>query len=111
MAIVRLLLPLELPDAEELRNQIDQALVVGMCDCGCPTVDITVASLAPPSTVYVGRAPLPYEGVVLGDLGGGIILFAQGGYLSSFEYYSSDEQVPHDWPALDRIKIEGPFER
>jgi hypothetical protein len=110
-AIIGFLLPPQLPDAEELRSQLDQAMVVGKCDCGCPTIDISIPTTATPSIAYVGRAPLPYEGVVNDYPGAGIILFAEGGYLSSLEYYFSDDEVPEAWPPMGKIQLEGPFER
>jgi len=48
--ILDLLLSLEVPGIAELREQAPTAQVVGMCECGCATIDLDVdRDVTPPS--------------------------------------------------------------
>jgi hypothetical protein len=110
--IIDLLLSPEFPGVPELRMQIDDALVIGKCDCGCPTIDIKVAETAARSLPQSGSGPLPYEGSISSgehEPSGGIILFSSDGYISGLEYYSFTDAPPPDWPDFDRIELVGPF--
>lgn len=111
--IVILLLSTEFPGVEEMRAQVDHARVVGVCDCGCPTIDIEVSEGAAPRSLRLsGVGPLPYEGYVGSDGGdpvGGIILFCSDGFLSGLEYYPMREPSPTEWPDPGRIEVVGPL--
>ena len=59
-SVLGTLLAPDFPGSAQLRSQMPEAMVVGVCDCGCPTVDISVPRTAPGSTAIAG--PLaPYE--------------------------------------------------
>jgi hypothetical protein len=102
------LLAVDFPDAGTLRAQLPHARVVGRCDCGCATVDLSVdRSRAKPATLVRGR-PIPSEAVVLGDNAepiGGVIVFLDDGYLSMLEVYAFGNSPIQEWPPLDRLEV------
>jgi hypothetical protein len=105
-AVLTLLLEVEFLGVDALRVQADSAVVVGGCDCGCPSIAFMVsddAPLAPRSTSRLA----PTEGVVSpqdGSVPGEIILFVDDGRLSYLEYVYYGAR-PTEWPALDRIGV------
>jgi hypothetical protein len=104
--VLGLLLGAEFAGAETLRIQARSALVCRRCDCGCPTVDLQVAADAPEASNLKSRL-VPSEGEVspVGqEAPGQIILFVDGGRLSSLEYVYFDV-VPKEWPSADRIQV------
>ena len=93
------------PGLRELRSQIPDAVVVGQCDCGCPTVDIEVLGGASQSNI---QHSAPYEGRVTAlsdEPVADIIVSLEGGFLRSLEYVSYTDQAAADWPSLDRIEV------
>ena len=81
-------------------------LVTGKCDCGCPSIELTVAQEVPRSTVPHRLAPV--EGVVaLAADGppGEVILLVDDGKLSYLEYVHYSDPPPSDWPAIERITV------
>lgn len=75
-------------------GQLESAEVIGGCGCGCPSVDLTVASTvadATPSPILLADAESP-EGVPVG-----VILWARGGCLSGLEV--------HPWDGSDVIRL------
>ena len=91
------------PETEELKLQIDKARVVGLCGCGCPTVDITVTGVEPAklppyklgdeyTTSYfnVGDFLVEYPpGVVIG-----VRLDVRNGLMTELEIYSANGGEP-----------------
>ena len=78
-------------------GQLEVAEVVGGCGCGCPSIDLVVASAvadAGPSPVLLADAESP-EGVPVG-----VILWARGGCLSGLEV--------HPWDGTDVIRLPRP---
>jgi hypothetical protein len=107
-AILDALLTPEFPGSAQLWSQMPDAVVVGRCDCGCPTVNISVAKTAPRSDAALNGPLAPYEGRVaplsdepVGDL----LLFVNDGYMSSLEYVFYTDTPPMEWPRLDRVEI------
>lgn len=107
-AVLQALLAPDFPGVSELRAQVPDAVVVGKCDCGCPTIDIQVTGSSPRSTVVSKNRLAPYEGRVaplddepIGD----IILFVDDGFLTCLEYVPYDDPSPTTWPSLDRIEV------
>lgn len=102
------MLSIDFPGAEELRSQVSRALVVGKCDCGCPTVDIEVEPGVSPSPVRARHRLTPVEGRVK-PLGGeptaDIILFVDDGRLACLEYVAYSDPAPSGWPHPDRIRV------
>jgi len=104
--VLDLLLRNEVPGAAELRKQAAAVTVVGRCECGCPTVDLAVpkALARAPSagnlfSIEARVAPLGDEPT------GDIILFLEGGVLSSLEYVFYTNNPPDDWPSSDRLSL------
>ena len=107
-SVLRALLAPDYPGVEELRLQIPDAVVVGRCDCGCPTVDIKVNGGVPRSSVHTKNRLAPYEARVAPlnhEPVGDIILFVDDGYLSSLEYVPYADPSPTEWPSLDRVQV------
>ena len=77
--------------------QLDTLQVVGGCRCGCPSIDLELASAEAngmPTPVILGDAESP-EGVQVG-----IILWARGGRLSGLEV--------HPWDGSEIIRLPTP---
>ena len=92
--------------ADELRQQAAQAMVTGRCDCGCPTVDLSVAQDAPPAPVIGPTAPVEVQVTpVGGEPVGDVLLFVKAGRLSSLEYVYYTDSPPQQWPPADRMTV------
>jgi hypothetical protein len=107
-SIIGALLASGFPGSEELRSQVPRSVVVGRCDCGCPTVDIEVPTAASRAVPLTGSARAPVEGRVapLGDEPvGELLLFVSDGYISSLEYVFYADTPPLEWPSLHRVEI------
>lgn len=78
-------------------GQLESAEVVGGCGCGCPSINLLVASdavKAAPSPVLLADAESP------GGVPVGVILWARGGCLSGLEV--------HPWDGTDVIRLPRP---
>ena len=90
------------PGADQFLRQIDDLTVTWKCSCGCPTVYFGLRD-AP-----VGREPENILADFLATSGSeavGVILFEQGGHLSSLEVYSlggADE--PFGLPEIETLR-------
>lgn len=94
--------------AAQLREQSTSAVVVGRCDCGCPSVDLRAGDAAPIARVSSRLVPSELEVLPVGDeLPGQVILFADDGRLSCLEYVYFD-QTPAEWPDPSRVRVIGP---
>ncbi len=91
----------DFPGASELRAQVGSAVVSRGCDCGCPSVDLVVEGDVPVASV---TSRTPVNAVVEGVSGGGLIVFVDEGRLSGLEFYSAEDPMPRQFPALDRIR-------
>jgi hypothetical protein len=60
--ILDLVLSIDFAGVAQLRQQISSALVTGKCDCGCPSIELTVPADAPVANVPHRLAPV--DGVV-----------------------------------------------
>jgi hypothetical protein len=104
--VLDLMLSAEFEGVEELRCQAGEAVVIGRCRCGCPTIDLDVSSDSPPSAI---PGPLaPFEGRVSTEgeaPSGEIILFVKAGFLTSMEYVYYTDLPPTEWPGPDRLAL------
>jgi hypothetical protein len=88
-------------------EQIPKLRVVGYCGCGCPTVDLALASTARSEAIGYpiaeadGHSP---EGVYVG-----VIVFANDGVLSMLEVYSvTGEGGPYTLPRPEALTAAPP---
>jgi hypothetical protein len=96
------LLSVEFAGVAELREQAEGAAVTGLCDCGCPSVDLGVNSTAPSSANQARLSPVEGQIAPAGEPPGDIILFLDHGRLSYLEYvYYGD--MPRSWPPIERV--------
>lgn len=106
-AVLERLLSPAYPGVDVLRTQVQGALVVRLCDCGCPSFDLQVAADAQPAA-ELPLGPAPFEGDVQAadpsQQPGSILLFLERGRLSSVEYVWIDHS-PGDWPSPERIRL------
>jgi hypothetical protein len=106
--ILDALLAVDFPGVAEIRAQMPHTMVVGRCDCGCPTVSLTVPNDIPASAVHTPIRLAPAEGRVTpiaNEPPGDIILFVDNGRMSSLEYVSYVDPAPSEWPPLDRVTV------
>lgn len=104
--VLAFLLGVDFPEAEKLRAQIDGLMVVGRCDCGCPTVDLAPASDAIPAKEGDWRL-VPSEARItpIGDEPpADVIAFVDEGFLSGLELVTYVGDPPEEWPPLDRFE-------
>jgi hypothetical protein len=92
---------------DALVQQADSARVDWYCGCGCATVSLTVDPAAP--SARRTYRPIPNEATVVdaaGEIIGGVIVFADDGYLSNLEIYWHYEPIS-PFPPLDRLQLHG----
>jgi hypothetical protein len=103
-----LLALLEFADFDGRAALLEQAKgvrAVGYCPCGCATVGLVVDP-ACPSAGKTYR-PIPNEAGVLdadGENIGGVIVFADDGYLSGLEIFSYADPI-NPFPPLDELRL------
>jgi hypothetical protein len=106
--VLDLLLSADVEGADALRQQAHGALVVGRCNCGCPTIDIHVPDNAAPRAVLSGRLwPVAGRVIPRDDAAPGqeVILFVDEGRLSSLELVFYTETPPAYWPLAADIEL------
>jgi hypothetical protein len=103
--VLALLLSQDFPGVEELRAQTGEVVVVGRCDCGCPSVALARPDRPRPRS---RSALTPIEGRVGGVHGAPpieLLLFAGDGELTYLELVWYGESAPDTWPSLDEIEL------
>jgi len=111
-SILDALLDPEFSGVQALRDQLDGVIVVGRCDCGCPTIDLQASGITLDAASRATWGRTPYEGVVWdheGEVVGDIILFVDGGNLTSLEYVQHEGLPPEEWPHIESIGVIGPI--
>ncbi|HVA59746.1 MAG TPA: hypothetical protein VNG13_04310 [Mycobacteriales bacterium] len=106
--MLHLLLSVDYPGVVELRQQAASALVVGRCDCGCPTFDVQVAEDAPLAAVTPPARVSPVElrvSPLTDEPVGEVLLFLDGGRLASVEYVFYVDEPPAEWPEPERLRV------
>jgi hypothetical protein len=94
---------------DALVEQADSARAYSYCACGCATVSLTVDPAAP--SARRTYRPIPNQATVLdadGEIIGGVIVFADDGYLSNLEIYWYEEPIS-PFPPLERLKLHRNF--
>ncbi len=90
---------------DELVVQLESAHVDSYCGCGCATVGLTVDPAAPAARATY--RPIPNHADVIdgdGEILGGVIVFADDGYLSLLEVYWYEEPIS-PFPPLGRLQL------
>jgi hypothetical protein len=90
---------------DALVEQADSARADWYCGCGCATVTLTVDPAAP--SAHRTYRPIPNEATVVdadGEIIGGVVVFADDGYLSNLEIYWHEEPIS-PFPPLDRLQL------
>jgi hypothetical protein len=91
------LLAIDFDGAEAMRAQAANARVVGMCQCGCPSIDFH-------KQPGVGMSILVNAGV-RGSYDG-LFLYAVAGRLGGIEYVSNSDTMAAELPAPSELQIE-----
>lgn len=107
-AVLGALLSVDFEGVDQLRDQARDAMVVGPCDCGCPTASLAVRATAPVAVLPHRLSPV-WGRVVTGghESLGEIVLFLRGSRLDSLEFVYYDD-VPTSWPPVGHINIVTP---
>lgn len=87
-----------------LIEQVEYAAVTGCCDCGCPTVYLSVDQDA--VEVSSAPSPLPCSTTVVSADGtpiGGVLVFLSDGFLSCLEVYAYDDPIMR-MPRVSRLQ-------
>lgn len=99
--VLNALLSVDFPGSAQLRLQADRVRVSGRCDCPCPTIYLSVDEVIA-SAVTHDRVPVRAE--VATGAGDSVLLFADGGRLSSLEYAWIDEP-PMEFPSPGELVV------
>ncbi len=100
------LLGAEFPGAAEFRDQADDAVVVGRCDCGCPSIDLAVLKVCRLSPVPDGPVQAELRVTPMtGEPEGDVILFAKDGRLGCLEYVYYTNAPPSAWPVPSHLRL------
>ena len=93
------MLSAEFPGNAALRGQVEQAIVVEQCTCGCATIDLAIPDDAP----EIDAPPVPVVQTRARDMDAhpvGLLLFARNDRLASLEIVWYDEsQMTGEFPA------------
>jgi hypothetical protein len=106
-AVVRHILSAPFAGAQELRQQVAAATVVGNWEpAGSPSVDIAVP--AGPPTAHLPDGPAPVAAQVVdanGDYLGELLLWVTGGRISGLEYSWVTDEAPDRLPEPSSIRL------
>ena len=97
--LIEFLLSVEFPGRDELRDQLNHVEVVGICECGCGSIDLNVTG-AP--------ARSPTESLVPSEAhteGLDVLIFTRGGVLSLLELTFYDDKAPRSFPKPSDLKL------
>jgi hypothetical protein len=101
-AVLGFLLDEDFEGVDQLRVQAASAVVVGRCDCGCPTIDLGLDADAPASNLSGRLAPTEAIVQIDGRAPGEVILFLDDWKLDSMEYVWYDLR-PENWPDVAHL--------
>lgn len=103
--LVAVLTHADFPGRDALVDQAETARVDGLCGCGCATVSLIVDRQLPPATGR--RSPIPNSPSVIDGRGepiGGVLVFIDGGYLTSLEIYWYEDPIS-PFPPVDHLQF------
>jgi hypothetical protein len=93
------------PEGASYVGRLGSLRVVGSCSCGCVTVDLEDEQRGDPNHPSI---PLPVEAEIRSEAGeyiGGVLLFANIGFLTTLEAYSVADKPITAWPPNDRLVV------
>ena len=91
------------PQASAFVPQISQTRVIGLCPCGCPSIDLSIDGK--PRTTGVSQILADYKAQTPEGVQIGIILHAREGKLSELELYTfADENTKFSLPPISTLK-------
>jgi hypothetical protein len=97
--LLEFLLTADFPGRDELKQQLDCVEVIGDCDCGCGTINLTVENPVVHSTA---REPIPIEAH---GKGLEVLLFVRNGLLSSLEIVDYGDHRPIPYPSPNSLEL------
>jgi hypothetical protein len=106
-AMLSHLLSIDFDGVEQLRRQAEQARVVGACDCGCPTIELSTGADPLQQGAFEGRlAPVEGRVMAIGDEPvADVILFVDDGRISYLELVWHSAESPSAWPPVERVEL------
>ena len=99
--ILNFLLNAEFQGAAALRAQAETAKVTALCGCGCASIHLEVDRDRSPRAELMSRIPVEASGKAVED--GGLILFADEGWLSYLEIWYVTDEPPPEFPPPSRF--------
>jgi hypothetical protein len=90
---------------DALLEQVDSVRADWYCGCGCATVTLSVDPAAP--SARRTYRPIPNWANVVdvnGEVIGGVVVFADDGYLSNLEIFDYEESIS-PFPPLERLQL------
>jgi len=96
------------PDALSYAGQLSEITVVGMCTCGCPSIDLALRGAecrkTGPSHLLVDLDGKTREGIEVG-----VMLHARDGEISELEVYTiADVKGPFGLPTIESLTLQKP---
>ena len=79
------------PGGASYRERLDSMRVVDRCSCGCVSVNLRDKQRGDPNQPSL---PLPVEGRLLAEPGGGVLVFANEAFLTYLEAFSLVRREP-----------------
>jgi hypothetical protein len=103
-AMLELILGGATEEAERLRAQVPELVVVGRCGCGCPTIEFetSIVSTGSVSQLAGFEGTVPASGT---EPPVDILVFVNDGVLSSLELVSYGDHVNSSWPPVESVQV------
>lgn len=104
--VLDFLLAADFQGAPALRVQARSARVTGVCGCGCATIDLEVDRETSPRAELAKRVPVEAFGKSQSpDAAGGLLLFADDGWLSGLEIWFTSDEPPREFPPSEMFEL------
>lgn len=98
-AVLEFLMTAEFPGRDDLNDQLKSVMAVGVCDCGCGTIDLAVKDRDARATTH---AALSVEAF---GSGVDVLLFVRDGILSCLEIVPHSDERPVAYPAPAALEL------
>jgi hypothetical protein len=90
--------------AQSYIPQVEWVVVTGECNCGCPTIDLQING-TPINDESKHRVLVDGEGKSPEGIQIGLIVFVDGGRLTSLELYNYGDSARFSLPLLSDVKV------